>query len=139
MFINAAQIQVGDFVRDNRNPIDPDRYRSFFATAVFFEDDDPSEFAGPGEVKIEHEPVGPYPDDSYATGYIWPARHIVVVDRANEQSPLCNICDEPLFFVANYGAPGFGQEWECKNGHAWAKVHGIFVDPNVGAHIMEIS
>lgn len=53
------------------------------------------------------------------------------------KAPKCEKCRAPMYYVADYGAPGSGQAWKCTNGHSWAKVGEAFYDPADEAHIME--
>jgi hypothetical protein len=45
-------------------------------------------------------------------------------------------CGEVLEFGGDYGAPGTGQEWHCRNGHSWSRAGGRFADPSSGAHLL---
>jgi hypothetical protein len=46
-------------------------------------------------------------------------------------------CGEELHYVAEYGAPGYGQAWKCPNGHAYAKVFERFYPAEDMVHILE--
>ncbi len=45
-------------------------------------------------------------------------------------------CGEVLEFGGDYGAPGTGQGWHCRNGHSWSRAGGRFADPSSGAHLL---
>jgi hypothetical protein len=61
-----------------------------------------------------------------------------MVPSAADPDPTCPHDGSAVRYVADYGAPGCGQAWECARGHSWAKVGGEFYDPNEQAHILTI-
>lgn len=40
----------------------------------------------------------------------------------------CPTCEAPAHYVADIAAPGFGQSWECDNGHPLLKVGNTLTD-----------
>ncbi len=45
--------------------------------------------------------------------------------------PRCALDGSPLAYVADLGAPGRGQAWECAHAaHRWVKIGGEFYDPD---------
>lgn len=82
MYINAGQVEIGDYVLDVM--AEPNEPKAFFVTDVFFEDDDPNERVDRHEVKLEMLPqhLG---DGSFATGYIVPIRHIMRVIKTSRE------------------------------------------------------
>jgi len=46
----------------------------------------------------------------------------------------CTSCGESLSYRASIAAPGFGQSWECPNGHVRIKLGESFIDPHEIPH-----
>jgi hypothetical protein len=59
--------------------------------------------------------------------------------RRAQRSPYkCAKCGAPNNYVADYGAPGIGQHWQCEHGHSWTLIGGTFHDPADGPHELSI-
>jgi hypothetical protein len=61
-----------------------------------------------------------------------------LVPSAADPDPTCPHDGSRVRYVADYGAPGCGQAWECARGHSWAKVGGEFYDPAEQVHILTV-